>query len=240
MRTWALLVAGSFITLAAIGPAHAASEDWKTEITPYIWAMGMEGDVTVGTTTVSSDVSFSDLADYVQSAMALLGVVQYKQFLIWAQVDANTISTDAQDSGPTRGELDAELSFLTAAAGYQFNLPAKVTLDAMVGGRYARLDTEFETPTILAQQTRDQLDPLVLARARMPLMNDRLVLVLMGSIGTGQSDLTAEIQPQVQFQITENVAALAGYRRVYYDIKNDNSEFSMAFHGFLLGLGVTF
>jgi hypothetical protein len=60
------------------------------------------------------------------------------------------------------------------------------------------------------------------------------------AIGAGDSDLTYELQPELQFRITDNIAARVGYRRVFYDFEGDRgNRFDGSFHGFILGVGLT-
>ena len=61
--------------------------------------------------------------------------------------------------------------------------------------------------------------------------------------GGGGSELVYELQPQLQYQITDHVAARLGYRRVGYKIKGDNNdanELNVALAGVIVGVGVTF
>jgi opacity protein-like surface antigen len=49
------------------------------------------------------------------------------------------------------------------------------------------------------------------------------------------------MQPQFQYQITDNMAARLGYRRVGYRFKDDNdNELNIDMSGLIVGLGVTF
>src|SRR5258706_16173485 len=65
MRTMTTAFANSLAMVFTALPAHAAEEDdWKFELTPYIWAVGLKGDVTVKGREGSVDKSFSDLIKY--------------------------------------------------------------------------------------------------------------------------------------------------------------------------------
>ena len=54
------------------------------------------------------------------------------------------------------------------------------------------------------------------------------------------SDLTYELQPQFQYDISKTMSARFGYRRLYYDIKNERSSMDVTFSGFIVGLGFIF
>ena len=50
----------AFTVLAFVGMASAAEEGWEFKATPYLWAMGMNGDIDVSLTSVPVDVKFLD------------------------------------------------------------------------------------------------------------------------------------------------------------------------------------
>ena len=49
--------------LAAAGVVQAAEEGWSFKITPYLWAMGIDGDVGIGPVSVPMDVKFTDAVE---------------------------------------------------------------------------------------------------------------------------------------------------------------------------------
>jgi outer membrane protein OmpA-like peptidoglycan-associated protein len=63
------------------------------------------------------------------------------------------------------------------------------------------------------------------------------------SIGGGvDADLIWELQPQLQFQINDNLGLRFGYRNLYYDLESDNgaNKFDGSYRGLIVGLGGTF
>jgi hypothetical protein len=60
------------------------------------------------------------------------------------------------------------------------------------------------------------------------------------SYGGGDSRSTYELWPQVQYQISEHWAARFGYRRLYYDIRDDDAnKWNGGFQGPVIGVGGT-
>ena len=54
------------------------------------------------------------------------------------------------------------------------------------------------------------------------------------AFGGGDSDKVWELQPQLQFQVTDNFAVRFGYRKLFYEIDADNgNSFEGAFEGLL-------
>lgn len=98
MRSGMKMMATAFATLLAMVfttvPARAQEDKWQFEITPYLWAAGFKGDVTVQGRTASIDKSFNDLLQYVDTAGSVMGRVQYGQWVLWGQADYMDLSDD--------------------------------------------------------------------------------------------------------------------------------------------------
>jgi hypothetical protein len=244
MKTIAAVLMGLLLTSVAM-PAqaadteHAADREWKFELTPYLWAAGIDADVTVRNTTVAVDVGFSDLIDKVDVGGSFLTALQYKRFVGFGQVDYVSMNTDQLDNAT--GELDSDALFATVAVGYQLNGPMKgSTIDVMGGVRLLNLDN---TLTLNGRGTFEKsqtiTDGVLVVRPSLPLTTWLRFSPTL-AIGAGDSDLTYELQPELQFRITDNIAARVGYRRVFYDFEGDRgNRFDGSFHGFILGVGLT-
>ncbi len=246
MKKSLLMLGGLLIAIVMTVPAHAQEKDWKFEVTPYLWMAGIEGDVTVGDTTLEADVGFSDILDAVDASFAFLSVTQYKQWVIWTQLDYMSLSTDNLDDPPPNSEINTDVIILTAAGGYQFSGPfgEGSTVDALIGIRYLGIDNEIEIGPLSADKSRNITDVVLVLRPSAILFKEtfkgRLRFNPTLSIGGGDSDLTYELQPQLQYQITEHFAGRLGYRRLFYDISGDRADFEATFHGLIVGIGGTF
>ena len=247
-------IAAGLVLASGLAAAAAEPQGWKVELTPYGWAAGLEGDVTVNGHKTEFDKSFSDLIEGVDMAAALLAVVQYNRFLIWGQVDYLSMSTDNLDveDRPEGGKLDSKMLLSELAVGYQFDgFMEGMTIDVLAGVRTLTMDNEL---TIYDKGTRETEDPaedsrvdgILVLRPCIPILPskiDGLVFNPTLAIGAGDSELVYELFPQIQYQITEHVAARLGYRTVGYKIEgehNDENEANVRMAGLLVGIGMTF
>ena len=98
------------LMMAASAGYAAEPQGWKSEITPYLWYTGIEGDLTVNGQSVDFDKSSSDLFDSVETTGSLLAVIQKDRILFWAQGDYLDLSTDELDADqqPQGGSLDSK------------------------------------------------------------------------------------------------------------------------------------
>jgi opacity protein-like surface antigen len=248
MKTRIVGVAAA-VLLGVSGAFAQEPEGWKVEVTPYAWLAGLEGDVTVKGHKADFDKSFGDLFDYVEAAGSLLTVVQYDRFLIWGQIDYFAMSSDALDveDQPEGGKFETAMVLGELAVGYQIDGWAEgQTFDLLVGVRATHMENELEVYNRgTFKKDGDILDPIVVVRPSMrvlPSLIDGLRFNPTLAIGAGgDSDLVYEMQPQFQYQITDNMAARLGYRRVGYRFKDDNdNELNIDMSGLIVGLGVTF
>lgn len=247
-------IAAGLVLASGLAAAAAEPQGWKFEFSPYGWAAGLEGDVTVNGHKVDFEKSFSDLIEGVDMAASILGVVQYNRFLFWGQADYFSMSTDNLDveDQPEGGKLESEMALGEMAVGYQFDgFMEGMTIDVLAGVRTLTMDNELTIYGVGTRETEDpvqdsRVDGLLVLRPNIPILPskiDGLVFNPTLAIGAGDSELVYELFPQIQYQITEHVAARLGYRTVGYKIEgehNDENEANVRMAGLLVGIGVTF
>ena len=226
------------------GPAWAADKGWSLELTPYIWMVGIDGDVEVRGNKVEVDVGFDDLIDKVDVGGSFLAVAQKGRWVNWLQLDYFELSDDETVSslGGANVEVESDTLFLTAATGIQVaGWKQGQAFDILGGVRYARMDNTLTVSGIgSADRTDDIVDAVLVLRPSLPL-SKRWRFNPTLSIGAGDSDLTYELQPQFQFAFNDTWAGRIGYRRLYYDVEGSRgNSFDGSFHGLILGLGGTF
>lgn len=244
-------VTGMAMLMAATSGLAAEPQGWKVEVTPYAWLAGLEGDVTVNGQKTDFEKSFSDMVDYVDVGGSLLTVVQYDRYLLWGQVDYFSLTTDALDveDRPEGGSLDSKMLLGEAAVGYQIDGWAEgQTFDLLLGVRtlHTEMDLEVDGHGSYSKDN-DLVDPILLVRPSLPVLPSKIDGLrfnpTLGIGAGGDADLVYELQPQFQYQITENVAARLGYRTVGYKFKgdkNDDNELNVNLSGLIAGVGVTF
>lgn len=217
--------------------------EWNGEVTPYVWAAGIDGDATIGGNEVDIDVSFDDLLDKTDFGGSVLGVLQRDRWVFWGQLDYLALSTDDVDTpSGASADLDTDALIWTLAVGYQFDgwRPGQ-HFDVLLGARQLSLDHELSISGVgNFDRDKEYTDAVVVIRPSLPI-NERWRFNPTLSFGTGDSEYTWELWPQFQYKVTDTWAARIGYRRLHYDIEGDNdNEFDAAFHGLVVGFGGMF
>jgi len=205
-----------------------------------VWAAGIDADVTVHGKEFEINQKFSDLIEHVDAAASLLMVAEKNKWQVYAQGDYVSLNADG-NKGPVHGEIDANTAILTGGFGYEFDgFNDKSKMAVLLGARYTHMDNEVTLNHLSSgKQNNDILDGLVILRGRYNF-TDKFRFSPTLNIGAGDSDLTYELQPEFQYDITDTMSARFGYRRVHYKEEfNDTSEFDGEMSGFILGLGVT-
>jgi len=237
------MMAGCLVFIGGLVCQVDASE-LTVEITPYAWLAGIDADVTVGSRKGSIDVGFSDLVDYVDFAGGLLLTVDKNRWVGWFQGDYMDLNSDNKVTKfDELGDLETQMTILEAAGGYQFDNPLMkgAIVDVLLGARYTKMENTFKSASgITSQKSKELADPMLVMRPWFPISKKWAFNPTLGIGGGGDSDLIYELQPQFQYQFTDNLALRAGYRRLYYKVKDNNHEFDGAFHGLLVGLGMKF
>jgi outer membrane protein OmpA-like peptidoglycan-associated protein len=240
----AIAVATGF---SMVSPAAFAAEDaWGFEITPYLWAGGVDGDVTVRGREVEVDRGFDDLVDRLDFTGSLLSVAYRNHFVAWTQLDYVATDSDELDANerPVNGRLKSDFFAGTLGFGYIFGEPnGRRRLDLLLGAKYLSVENDLTLDAVgNFKRDRDYLDPVLIARPTFRI-SDRWTFNPTMSIGGGvDADLIWELQPQLQFQINDNLGLRFGYRNLYYDLESDNgaNKFDGSYRGLIVGLGGTF
>jgi outer membrane protein OmpA-like peptidoglycan-associated protein len=244
LRTSAAAIAVTVVIATTAPCAQAQDENWGFEVAPYLWGAGIDADVSVGNQTVTVERDFGDIVDALDIGGGLMAGGLFNRFVVVTQIDYLSLDSDELDDAPARGRVEAESLMAVLAMGYRFGgeRPGK-HFDVLLGARNLSLDTTLTLDGLgKFERDRDYVDPILMLRPSFPL-GQRWRFNPTMSFGTGgDSEKTWEVQPQFQFQISDNVAARFGYRRLHYEIESENGvkSFDGAFEGLIIGIGGTF
>lgn len=246
----AIVVAGSGVSAQA-ATAAAGAGDWQFEVTPYIWALGLDGNISVNNKDADFDRSFSDLADDLSWGASVLAVAQYQKYVGFVQADYfkleyNNDDFDQPAAQARLEEVTLDQTFVTLAAGYQFpGFVANSWIDVMLAARVNSLKLEVKD---LANRSDDETktywDPALVVRPSFFLTKDKKLRFnpTLSIGGGGDSEFLYELQPQFQYDFTETIGARLGYRRLYYKIEGDrgDSELKITYDGLIAGVSFLF
>jgi hypothetical protein len=248
-------LAAAALAAALAGAAQAApAEEWRFELTPYLFGASLTG--TTGTSDVRAavDMSFDDILDNLDSGfMAMFEARRGKwgfglDGVYFRLKDERTRSWQGPGGiGSATGTLEATMTQQV----YQLFASYRVAdgLDVIGAARYTQLDSDLTLVTttggLLPGNTRslsgskEWWDGVIGVRATMPLA-ERWTFVSYADIGTGGSDITYQGILGVTWQASKTWSVKGGYRYFYQDYEDGGFVWDMAAHGLYLGLGIGF
>jgi opacity protein-like surface antigen len=240
-----LLIAG-----ASAFPARSEQSSDKAEfdITPYVWAAGLNGSVGIGKLPAQGvEASFSDLVQDLH--FAAMGTFRVRKGDWGAIIDA--VYFDLHDTVPTPdqvvyGQADVTLGeqLYTGFVIYRIYEAHKTTVDLVWGGRYVRLDTDLSLTGGVAQGRSasatvtwwDWLAGVNVVGHPSP----RWSWLFHADLGGGGSQFTWEGIAGADFAFNKTVSLAFGYRYLSIDYDENGLLYDLGTAGPYLGVGFHF
>ena len=239
------------------GLSAAGSEQWTFEISPYLWAVGLNGDMTVKGQDAKVDEDFGDIL----SNLNMAGEVHFEAWKgRWGMfVDATYIDlkSDAQ-SGPVDIDAEVKMWLVDFAGLYQVSTwqlgeaseNRRGGLELLVGGRYTDMEPKLDfkdSPLPTVKQKASWTDLILGARLTADL-SAKWSMVLradVGGFGIGSSsDLTASGSALFDWRFKPQWDLLMGYRALYQDYDKGSGDSKFAYdvttHGPIVGVKYQF
>lgn len=247
---------GALAARPAVAEEHV-SDKWQFSVTPYMWALSLNGDVTVKGQKNPADVDFNDIWDNLNFAAMVEFEARKNR---WGFFVSPLISQLEVETAPVDVTIDLDIiAFggfyrlgpwpLRSEAGSSG--PVLVT-DIYAGGRYTyvKLDLDFNIPGLpRVNGSKDWVDPIIGVRT-LWFLTPRWTLMVAGDIGGGSSgsDFQWMINGLVGYSFhllgDDNAKVFAGYRALGQDYSDgsgaDKFEWNETLYGPVLGLSYHF
>jgi opacity protein-like surface antigen len=243
----------------AVQSAAAEQNGWNFEVTPYLFASGLNG--TAGARGIQADVdaSFSDIWDNLDIGLMGLFLAQKGPWSLTLDGVYFKVADQASKTvtGPfgqvsVKGALDvsASVTVLQPSLWYRV-LDDRTTVDLGGGLRYTRLGLDLDVkistdPGIVFpgggvsfSGSDNWIDAVVGASVIHPI-SDRWSLMGYADLGGGGSSLTYQVLAGANWTLDDRLTAKAGYRYVYWDYEDDGVVWDISASGPYLGLGIAF
>ncbi|MFN7004119.1 MAG: hypothetical protein ACK4NW_11910 [Roseinatronobacter sp.] len=220
------------------------------QITPYVWATGIGGEITpfAGGPSVSFNKSFSDLIKDLDAAFFISAYARHGNLIFQGDFSTSSSSRGGfTPSPPAPAALPATAKLrqtsMTALVGYRVSATPEATFDVLGGLRHWNIRGEVDVPAIpgvfpgaSAVRSVRFTDPLIAARANFQIAPgwSALLYADVGGFGVG-SKMTAQVLGTVNYQMRENTFISLGYRHLQVDYRDSGARFDMRMSGPILG-----
>ncbi|MFN4262668.1 MAG: hypothetical protein ACK4IT_03360 [Thioalkalivibrionaceae bacterium] len=242
------------VLLALIGLASQKAvaadnaEGWRYQLTPYAWAIGLEGRVrpTAGFPTVEADLSFRELIEDLDAALFLSGTARKNDWLLLGDITWTSSSQEgrvAVPGAPIRFDARGKVrqSALTLAGGRTVLRNDRAHVDLYTGLRFSQVTAQADIPR-LSLSARDRsrwVDALVGVRLNIAL-TPKLSTIMQADVGgggvLGGADTTIQALIVANWQLSDQAYLSAGYRYLDFDYRRNGRIVDVAQSGPLLGV----
>ncbi len=255
------LAYGQTTVPGAGGPVEGGSgAGWNFTIAPYMWAVSMDGKVTVGDYSTSSSMSFSDIMKdlqvgglmHMEARKGRLGFfadpiyLKMKQDMTLRAVSAGGAQPPTRDITATIETWLVEFGVIYQAGKWRLddkNGARSASLDIYGGGRYWYMHNSLDTTgTANPTGSVDFVDPMIGLSFNTDLTG-KVVLNLRGDIGGfgAGSDFSWNAAALFGYRFTPDITGFLGYRALYLDYKtSDSPRFKITMQGPITGIVFAF
>jgi hypothetical protein len=227
---------------------------------PYLWAAGIEGDVSIGNIDAGIDIDFGDILDNLDFAGQAYIEARNRKFGFFVDPTYMKLSSDAE-VGPFDIDVTTEMWLVDFGAHYTVNEwtvdeneGRSAALDIYGGGRYISIEHEIEItasqiPSLpgvsLTADTKKRIDttePIIGARLRGQL-TEHIRLVLKGDVGgfdTNDIKFMWNVLGALGYDLSKNSTVWLAYRHLDIEVEKDNLDAETTMTGPMLGLSLRF
>ena len=191
------------LTLAFTSLSYAAP--WQFEITPYIWAINMNGHVGVGPVKAHVDETFSDILKHLDFAGMIEACAHYNQTGIYLNAIYASLADDASFD---RIKIRATNNYGIFGGGLSYRLwehaingQQSVSFEPYLGLRYTLNNTTLKIGPFQAKKDVSWTDPVIGFKSSYRFNANWLAQIFADIGGTNGST-----------DYSYNLGALAGYR----------------------------
>jgi hypothetical protein len=261
--------ADTIIDRSDAAPIAVEHSDWALQISPYLWAAGLKGDISPFERgpTMGVDKSFSDVMDDLNLGGFINIWGRYERFVFSGDV-MYVDTTDSHGTGPlpafqipglgaaippgasVDARVDTKQFMATLQGGYRVLDTPGITFDALAGARFWHISTDVRVtashPAIGSRSaSHDEsfgwVDPVVGVRAFFRL-TEKLSLQAqadIGGFGAG-SDLTWSALATLNYVVTDHFSVSAGYKVLDVDYDDGGHVYDTQLSGPVLGMTYRF
>ncbi|WP_425349355.1 hypothetical protein [Falsochrobactrum shanghaiense] len=245
----------------------AEPQNWALQITPYMWAAGLDGHISPFRRgpTIGVEKSFSDVMDELNFGGFINIWGRYDRFVFSGDI-MYVDTTDGHGVGPLPalaipgvgtippgGSIDAKVDTrqftATLMGGYRVVDTSQFTLDALGGARFWHISNDVTltgslggfSGSVSHEESFGWVDPLVGLRAFLPITKTLSAQAQadIGGFGAG-SDFTWSAMATVNYAFSDHFSASVGYKVLDVDYDHKGHVYDTRLSGPVLGMTYRF
>lgn len=222
----------------------AAQDEWVGQVTPYVWAIGVNGNFKPfsGAPNLSFSRSFSESRKDVEGAFFLSGFARKDRFVMLADVSYSSSSRQGSIAPGIKAEGELKQRSVTLAGGWRVLQEETWVLDILAGARHWNIESSVRAPGILrASVKKNFTDPILAVRGNVQLTPRWSTIAYLdaGGFGVG-SEHTVQALLTANYQMSDSFFLSGGYRWLDFDYRDDGAKLDWNMQGPMLGVSWRF
>ncbi len=229
------VVVGVVVSLLSCAPhlfAQSNSQQPSAEgpqfnLTPYLWASGINGQLGIGRGTADFDASFRDVLEHLHFAAMGVAEMKWNGFIAMADSFYSDVRGQRATPGPLFSSVNPQqkIFVFTPEGGFRIVDTGATSIDAVGGIRLWHLNTQLQfqpgaLPGVTMQDSRTWFDGIVGVRAKQSLGHNWRATAY-GDVGGGGSRSTFQIVAAANWDFQNHYELLLGYRYLNVDYNQD-------------------
>jgi len=218
------------------------SDKWEWDVTPYLWGVGMKGDLTVGSENSAVDLGLSDIMKDLKLAGMLHVEAKKGKWSIMTDIFYAKLKQEVVYENTYNIEATVQQTFIELGGGYSFIKQNRFKVDALFGARYFDINVDLNIDNTNALNSDDNfIDPYVGLRFSNYWNKFGVAgRVDVGGFGVG-SEISYKYNLLATYQFSKLFELALGYQAYnpYYDNGID-LIYDLSSEGFLLGFNFNF
>ncbi len=236
-----ILVASSFIAIGtasanADNPIHAVADQWRFEVTPYLWAPGIKGTIGLDNGLAkSADYSSSNVLSNLKSGGMVSAEAHYGKWGIMGDLVSATLQNSGsvpvmtpEGAARVADKITLQQTILTGAVTYTFANTKNAYVDGLLGVRAIDVTATLSGNLVGGTPEKETIskktstvDPIIGAKGRFRLADSSWYIPFYGDIGSGggTTNITWQAMVGVGKSFGKLIDASLTYRALYYDMK---------------------
>lgn len=244
---WGADAAAGEASAKAAGEPQKPEDAVQVQVAFYSWLSSLSNEIHTRKEEATSETGLNEILDALDFANFAHVEVQKGKWGLFSELDFVKLSNDTEfrnpgDGAPFKIHADGVVKqTMIEAGGIRSFEGSRLSLDALAGARYFRLESDVNAGPFESEVSKDWVDPLVGARLRLRL-SDKWSASLradLAGFGTG-SELTTNAVATVGYDISERYTIGFGYRYMDIDYENGNIELSSTTQGPVIGMVIRF
>ena len=211
-----LAVAASFVPSTVVAQE---SDGWNFRITPYLWALSLDGTTAALGQDVELDQSFGDILDILNIALSANMELSKGKFFVVIDPLYAQLESDFAGPDPIGGNIEIDLLIVDLDVGFKVN----ENFDLYAGARYYDQDIGV-TPNLLPKVTLgdDWTDFILGFRVRASMSDKWSFAGKLDGAVSGDSESALYVQAVFLRHFSKNRHLDIGWR--YYDVDYESGS----------------